>query len=207
MNSSLESKIKLTFNPCMIDPVTIDFKKLKPTIAKLREFDLLWDAIRSSLRDSIWYSIRDSVIHSIWTSMSDSMQDSMWYLMQDSMWDSMKDSMCDSIHDLMRDSMRDSMRGPMRDFIEDSMYDSMYDSMRVSMWASMMQKLSQNEYEALFEEKSMLKDFPYIEIKKLYDLYHWFSEQGLFPHRAILKGSYILGSWKNPKILTVIDIN
>ena len=184
--SNYESKLKLSFNPCELKPITINSENRKTIISKLKEFDKEFILMRDSIRASIW----DSMLNPIWNSMSYSI------------WNTNRTDMLNSIWK--------SMQSPILDLIDGSqLYSSLntiWASMWDQMWSSILITLSKEEYEILFEDKQILKELSYEKVKKLCDLYHWFSSRGLFPYKSINKNEYILGSWKYPRNITTVNI-
>ena len=224
-------ELKITFNPYLIEPLLINplriSENIEQIIAKLKEFDRaqneiweftkkpMWHAIEESTNPSIRNLMYDTIYESGWNlrfdSMWDAMRDLIFFSMRGMMWDSIQNSVKFSMNDLMRDSADDFMKYSMGysvpDLINHSMRDSVLNSMHVSVWASIMQKLPQKAYEEeLLKDGSVLKDYPYEKIKKLCDLYCWFSEHGVFPHRGTERNTYLLTSWKYPKTNCIVDI-
>ena len=194
----MSQKLTLDFDPVKIEPLIINKSNVGQTSAKIKQFDVLWESARdymkSSLLNSMHLSVQTammkSVNYSTWTSMCDSMRTSMWAFIQSS----------------MMDLLWLSMRYTMIHSIKETMTYSVSDSIWASMLASIMVKLSKDEYEGLIVDKPILEHLPYSKIRKISELYQWFTCRGLFLHRSMLSYEYLLSSWKDPQMITVINI-
>ena len=196
---NLRSKLKLTFNPCKIKPITINRLNLEIIIDKLKEFD----------KELV--SMKDSMQNLLIGSMVDGTSNYMTYYDKDitlemlliSTWNKTSYTILTTMREKILESLWPSIHASLMEKIKVEITNSMIDSM----WASIMITLTKKEYEEeLFKDKIILKGLPYEKVKKLCLLYDWFSRRGLFPHRSIIKNEYLLTPWMYPKIVATVKI-
>ena len=202
----LRSKLKLTFNPCEIEPTIINLENLGIITDKLKEFDNEYFLMKHSQKSSYTSMLTltlEFLEGPVWGSSSITMRNSL----DDSVWDAHRYPLLNSIWATMSTSlMLNSMWNSMSDEILDQMWDSIRASMWDQMWSSILITISKKEYERLLVYQPELEGLPFKKVKKFCLLYDWFSRRGLFPHRSINKNEYLLGSWKYPKEIQTIYI-